>query len=459
MSIDKLFVAIVCCFFTTAASNAKVAYVYSSKSMLEVNSIKYSNNGTTIVFFNCQSAPKCIYAVGDGGKRFKALSLSYAKEKGELSVTFEPIPFGNKAIDVVAPGDFKILGLHDASSALDIPKAKGMIEPAETDESLYQEKMVEIKGRIRDFDAACYDWIYCQDNPFRITKSFSKADRYFKIDATGRFDIKLPIDHPSDILLSNGTDGIYVNHLYVRPGDNIELEFDYKASGNEISIKNNSARPTYSKYSNCTHVWANYVECMVKLNDRNHSSETRQFIVDAYKQNLGIADYICWHYDLSPFETEMYLAKTKETYISAMTMLNMQADMQDFSFLKELGGDNLLYFALKNAQVVPSNINVSTKFKEISNKYEVDNPSSWTALFNEQNGEWNSISGMKGVSYWMQAAFVDNIPSLVSGAKRGKHNIQNIKDGIHQVTDSFTHPYFKGWAEKVMDDCLISDIN
>ena len=105
MSINKLVLTIAYCFCAMAAANAKVAYVYSSKPMLEVNSIKYSNNGTTIVFFNCQSAPKCMYAVGDGGMRFKALSLSYAKEKGELSVTFEPIPFGNKAIDVVAHCD------------------------------------------------------------------------------------------------------------------------------------------------------------------------------------------------------------------------------------------------------------------------------------------------------------------------------------------------------------------
>ncbi len=312
--------------YTYAQKTVHVKCLYSNTDAVDVTRIDYGNKMTRVHFTTSNdsvtqfSVGHGIFIVGDDGMRRHVISTKgiqldsiYMVESGRrmnFTIDFEPVPEANTSLDVCSPRLFAIYGLHDGRVSLNIPKARYDTDGHDDNTSLYTVSETEIEGVLHDPDGSYGRRIYANYRTPRPGMD-SKESRMSDIDPDGRFVMKFMMYGPQEIDFRDGTQGGgYFPKIIASPGDRLSLELYEPEEGRAVVCRNISGRPSYNRYVNApgflfnnTKYYRNLAGGYSEMPYAAHRSE----LVDAYKREMSYADYICWHYGLSPAETRLYI--------------------------------------------------------------------------------------------------------------------------------------------------------
>lgn len=455
-----------------AKSISNIEYLSANRNQVEVTKIEYADDATTVSFItkkDCCSTLKVghgIYIVDDNGERHHAIGTKGIKldslyvlfkdKRFRFSIYFAPVEESNKALDVRDPCIFSIFGLHDAKMELNIPKAKGEIDEQEVGNSLYRTQSTEVEGVVRDYNDSFGKIMYCGYISPRLE---SRLDKYSDIDATGHFGMQFSMYSPFQLYLGKGEYVFVQSVIYARPGDKIRVELYDELEGKEFVYSNLSGHKAYNKLVNCPGSIPNASKCRPNLSSLDYYKD-KAYIEKEYERSLKLADYICLHYDLSPFEIELYLDNIHLFYAHALMSINQLIDReyeyaeteedkekyasilvnQDYSFLKNINPNNPAYISNSTFDILCSQIIRIKSMRKIVENVPKTDKNRWEKIINLQNEELNRITGWSGMTFVMQLAVVEGINDIYT------YNNQPQDDSdksLEQVKFELTHPYCK----------------
>lgn len=464
-----------------------ISYLYSSSNEIEVVGFEYGMDKTTVSFVSDgkDSRTLCIghgiYIVGDDGKRHyvtgtEGISLDSvytlgAGDKMEFSIDYSPVDVNNSALDIRDPLHFIILGIHDAGTILPIPKANGEVPHEETDFLLYQPQTTYVEGIMHDPFKVYGEQLYCNyeaPRPYLREEDTKKA----YLDEQGHFKVEFTMYSPQfvDLRKSRLSGGNPAGFIYVRPGDRIIVEMYDNKEAKEILYHEQTGRKAYNKLANCPYIPfkdTKYVNNL--LSDFVHFSyqQHQEMLRNEYQKALEHADYICWHYGLSPYETQLYLNMIKRNYIGHM----MNADIRvytcyrnakteerqkwektmntfDYSYLKEIDPDNVSRINSENIRIEEMAEQLPL-FQNCIKLVPENTPNRWRKIIELQQEELNRITGWTGRTFFMEMLIASEAYGMVF-----RHHISETE--LEEIKAMLSHPYCKQYVDIVYNEYKLS---
>ena len=445
-----------------AKSNTKLSYLYSNTNEIEVARIRYDKDATCVTFKTTRQVGPTfkighgIYLVDDKGERHHAIGAEeikldslyvlYKGQRLEFSVRFLPVPESNLTLDIICPGSFGVYGLHESNVKLNIPKAVGKADNEETDFQHIKMQDTEIEGIIHFSDGNILTQVYCNSEaPSSYLRE--ESTKYSSIDASGHFSAKFKMYTPQEM------NGIH--------------------EGKGIAYKNLSGREAYNRLANCPWIpitCFNMQKYFGNLTDgfASYSYEQHCSMLKAdFEKAMEYADYVCWHYRLSPYETLLYLNSVKSFYINQLSNVDVfvknkyqdareedeknrykaMLDKADYSYLKYLDPEDvsLLYCDIDpfgySDQLYPIESCIS--------KVPENTPNRWRKIIELQQEELNRITGWTDRTFFMEMLIAQEAFRMVF-----RYHISEAE--LAEVKAMLSHPYCKQYVDIIYDEYKLS---
>ena len=456
-----------------ARTVANPVWLYSFDSHVDVTRIDYGTGKTTVHFVTCRHHEtsfcirRGIYVVGDDGVRRRAIGSKgieldsvyfIGKGKGlSFSVDFDPVDRSNQALDVRNPSFFSIYGLHSADVSLAIPKARGEVPSEESDHSLFEPRGVTVEGILHDPSGKLGSTVEVNYIYHPNTEKHMKS----QIDADGRFSIHFNMYAPQNTSFLYPYVHGNVGRLYLRPGDVVSVDLHDPWEGKGLSYRNLSGRKAYNNLSNAPGYSFDISEYYNNLRSNARFvnwSYQQQYdeLMEGYDKNLEFADYVCWHYHLSPYETNLYLNDIHADFISLLLATDIAAKWQsveernmipterekykeivnkmDYAYLKRLDPTDTSICTISMLTGIFGQIGQIQPIEDCFDQVSEGESDRWQKIIALQQKELNRITGWEGMTFIMEQIIVQDISTL-------KVKKIDVKKELQQVKQMLKHPY------------------
>jgi len=457
-------------------SISDVRCLYSNTGAVEVTRIDYGKKMTRIHFATDDSSVTDfsvghgIFIVGDDGMRRHAISTKgiqldsmYTIKSGRrmnFTIDFEPVSETNICLDVCSPRLFAIYGLHDGRVPLNIPKARYDTDENDGNTSFYTVSETEIEGVLHDPDGSYGRRIYanyCTPRPGMDVKESKMSD----IDPDGRFSMKFMMYGPQEIDFRDETlGGGYIPNIIAIPGDRLRLELYEPEEGREIVCMNMSGHHSYNRYVNApgflfdnTKYYRNLVGRYSEMPYTKHHSE----LADAYKREMAYADYICWHYGLSPAESRLYIDRLTVEMVfwlmeSDITVLTKRTEADndkvretcdscissmDYSYLRYLNPNSENYVLFSHGDIGAYIIQLKP-FAECYDKATAGSPDQLVNVIEMQQDILKKLTGWNEHTIVADQVTVNSVLWGILGKNIALNDEQATK-----IRQSIIHPYYR----------------
>ena len=281
------------------------------------------------------------HAVDAIGLKFDSIYTLMPNTEMVFIIKFNPVSKVNKALDVIEGGKFTILGLHDADKPVILPhkyafknNPKHLTKPIDS-------KEVVVEGKIHGSSSSILSKrVAVQYVPPKGLGNPSQ--NYTDIDSAGYFLTKFMMHAPQIVYVytvnTSGHNRIEGN-VFIRPGEKVHLDL-YE----DLGVKRNIVSGIPSVDSIC--VFPKFVPNMKyranlqngRVTDTGTGVSTaytpfgiysykdqKELLLEEYKRNMIIVDYICWHCGLSPQEKSLYACSFHEHYIDLLLQTELVA--------------------------------------------------------------------------------------------------------------------------------------
>ena len=470
-----------------ARSVKNIVWLYAFDSHVDITKIDYGSRKTTVHFSTCRHHEESfcighgIYIVGDDGIRHHAIGTKgitldsiyqIGKGKGlDFSIDFEPVAIFNRFLDVRNPFCFSIYGIHDNAIPVAIPQARGEVPDNEADFSLFKATDVEIEGVLHDPTGEMGSIVQINYVPPRPEPD-KRQKKTAKADANGHFYMRFNMYAPQRMFFIYPYAHGDVGNIYVRPGDKIFVNLYDPQDGKGIDYQNLSGRNTYNSLSNAPtypfdpNKYNKNLRPNIRFMQWDYQQQQEELMKE-YDNSLDFANYICWHYHLSPYETRLYLDNIHGNFISLLLSTDIGVKLQHLfsqtASEKEQYGvilNNMKYAYLKrlspNDAILITNTGVEYSINLLSqlppiedcvNKIPKNEPNRWRKIIDLQQKELNRITGWTGMTFVMELIIINDIWYLSE---------KEIENEYMQVRQLLNHPYsqiyFDLYINEVMKD-------
>ena len=441
---------------------------------IDVTSIDYGKKSTTIYFTTSRHLEQPfiirpnIFIVGDDGLCRHAKSvhgIEFGKEytlgngrSMSFSIEFESVGTSNKVLDVRAPGNFSIFGLHAQVFELEVPRTEGNIPSVESDYSLFEKRDVEIEGVLHDPDKELGDVV--QINYIApLNQPNQRNSQSAKIDADGHFQMTFPMYAPQTLWFLQPYKHGFIGPVYARPGDNLVIELFDPYTRTDIMVDNRNGYETCNKlsyvpsYSFDTNKYLSNMRSS-SLFLRSSYSEQYDNLLTEYRQALDFAAYVCWHYQLSPYETSLYLGDILSRYIQWLLMTDNAAwnesryaqssvkrqqytdivNKMDYSYLRWLDPDSPILAVIDDMIMVPSLLYQTALMQNCINQVKVDDADRLQKVIDMQKDALERVAGWKGQTLMLELLIVQDFFRMEGIDLDDKANVSSARELLH-------HPY------------------
>ena len=451
---------------------SNLSFLYANANQIEVSEISYGKDVTTVTFQTIRNADSTlkvghgIYIVDDNGRRLHAIGtkgikldslyILYEGQQIRFSVDFPAAAESNQALDIVDPTRFSFYGLHDASAQLNIPRCTPEIDPAEISDAFFLPAKTTVEGILHDSNDQFGQLLYCNYDPPRpyLQEEHSK---FADISSPGRFSVSFTMYAPYHVDFRRYR--LDVRHplgpIYVRPGDNVFVEIFDALDGKETVYRNLSGGKAYNQLVNSPGFPFDYWKYHKNISDGfTDVSYPRHMVAldEDYHAALKFADYICWHYHLSSFETQLYLNELNWNYF--FVMISSDIDVQNRynqaktdterqkwgSLIEQMDYSYLKYINPNDPSTIYRHNNyVAGMVKQLSplvrclDKVPATASNRWQKVIDLQQEELNRITGWEGRTFFMELLIAELSYDMLQ---------QKIGDSeLEQIKSSLTHPY------------------
>ena len=436
------------------------SYLYRSGNAVEVVCIEYTPKATILTF---KTTKECvptlkvghgIFIVDDKGKRHHAIGTDglkldslYVMVKGQprkFSIAFDSVSENNQALDVRGGGMSSIYGLHDAKHALDIPQASREVNLNEIDPARFVTDWVEIDGVVHDDNhkngTICAN--YYSERPYLNEDKYGK---YSRIDENGRFHMRFLMYSPTEVQLSMSEyGGEWFGDIYLRPGDKAHVDVYGDGSHMSIASGNQAGHPAYNNLMNApvlvpeaswlynqfnkeTFDVGTYAQCMSRANN-------------GYAKALELANYVCWHYNLSPFEAELYFERIRTQYTNSFTILALRGesagDSVDYSYMRGIDPDDVTFSLIDTGPYMSDMIVQLKPFRKCHQLVSDNDPDRWLKVINLQRQEFERLTGKSGFPFLFQMMVAADYHSVFDWKPADEAQFQKVRELL-------THTYCK----------------
>lgn len=472
--------------FSVGARSVKdVKWLYAFNSHVDITRIDYGQQKTTVYFTTCKHHDEsfCIshgmYVVGDDGKHHyvkgtKGISIDSVYQIGNgkgltFSIDFEPIAISNQFLDVCNPSWFSIYGVHDGAISVTIPQARGEMPETEATISLFKKADVEIEGKLHDPTGEMGTIVQINYVPPRPEPD-ERSKKTAKIDADGNFCMRFNMYAPQRISFIYPYVHGNVGTVYVRPGDKIFVDIFDPQEGKGIKYTNLSGGNAYNNLSNAPAYPfdANKYYANLRPNMRfmlwSYQKQQEELMME-YGNCLSFANYICWHYQLSPYETKLYIDNVHGVFISLLLSTDIGVKLQHLASHSSLEKNrfeaiikNMDYSYLKrlnpNDPTLVSNTVVGPAFELLGqlppiedcfNMITENEPNRWQKVIKLQQDELNRITGWTGRTFVMEQIIINDIWHLSK---------KEIEKEYIQVRQLLSHPYSQTYFDLYINEVM-----
>lgn len=451
--------------------NRNPSVLLSTDVDTKILSITFDKNQTVVKFENKNLIKKptylssTIYAVDDDGVKHKAIGFdgmtleddktTYKQTSTLFTVCFATLPKGTKSLDIVSDDRFSLYGINPEGTPHPvIPKSVGCVDSSEIAEGLFYSKPTVVTGHINLKGLDKETVYFIQDD---IVDGILTDTKPARIDSNGNFKLNLEIDHPIWTYLAFNKNGNNeIASVYIHPGDTLELDIDNE----NCSYNNKSGRLTCEKlmkyYPGSYLLWADtLVDKMTRDSFVKLLSEKESFANQ-------LADYLCWKYSFSPWETYLYKQQIQLNYTAHLLRYNvvldanihrkenthMNTESSDYSFLSRMNPNDISYCALSFYYPILCQMQNIDEFSKIRGwgLQNLNYGEGMEAGIKTRQSDWiNATAGWEsGLSYLMQGAIVVGMNTRIHS--NSKENTEKENEKLFQL---FTHPYFLNNAIRI----------
>lgn len=434
-----------CCLNARSVKN--VECLFSRTNTIEVTRIDYDKNKTTVYFavfgksgnFRVGSS---ICAVGDGGVECKIIGTKGIRldsvynmaesEPMKFSIDFEPLPVSNSCLDIRTIGRLAFYGLHEKGQTPPIPEIQCHYDGSERQEELYRTNDVEIEGILHDSLGILGKQVYVNRMPLIIKKGVYD-NQFASVDDNGHFSIRYKMDVPQIVYLRQdrltGT-GISPSFI-VRPGDHLMVEIYASDDTHPFEIENLSGRNTYSRSAASPAMLFNFLPYLdnriAGFKDYTYE-QTMSDVKAGMKKELEFAKYVCWHYGLTPSESQRYVDNIILEYVSFLIYTDISVqnhylrangdetkqrpyasiiEKADYSYLRLLSPDVPEYIiANSNGEELGGIIIQLKPFDDCFKQIGIGEPDRWIRIVKMQQKILSSLTGWDDTNFIMDEIIV-----------------------------------------------------
>ncbi len=448
----------------------RVDCLYGSRS-LRVTRIEYGDEATKVTF---KTTKECgptlkvghgIYLVDDNGKRHHAIAAEgiqfdslYVMVKGQkrkFTISFHPVNTDNNFLDIRDQKEgYYIYGLYDMKERPNVPEVSTDIDHDEL--ALLtngKDGDVEISGTYHSTLDQYETVLYFAYNFFGNELDY--ADHYAKTDSVGRFHLKFHTHTPALVFFWKGYKNVRNfprERMYIHPGDKIKLELTDWDEGKEQSYNNLSGRMAYNKIINASDLllfyaglhWK-YTKAMNNMSIHKDYDDIRADALECCKRELNLANYICWHNRLSPYESRLYFNSIRLFFVSFLLNLdwavkimydnikdiNNMAESErskydaadstrclsimgqaDYSYLKLIDPNDLSLIADPDVSGTTSMLANMRPIQGCHDMVPEGDPDRWMKVIGLQQKKLERIAGWTGMPLLVQLMIVKDYPLL-----------------------------------------------
>lgn len=436
------------------------SHLYRSGNSVEVVRIEYAPEATLLTF---KTTKECvpilkvnhgIFIVDDNGKRHYAtgtdgikLDSLYVMAKGQprkFSIAFDPVSENNQALDVSGGNISSIYGLHDARRGLTIPKASREVDRNEIDTDRFATDWVEIDGIVHD-DSHKNGTIYANYYSERPYLNEDKHRKYSRIDENGRFHMRFLMYSPTEVQLSMSEfGGEWFGNTYLRPGDKVHVDVYGDGSHMSIASGNQAGYPAYNNLMNVPVLTPEASWICNQLNKETFDVGTYAHCMsranDGYAKALELADYVCWHYNLSPFEAELYFERIRTQYTNSFTILALRGesagDSVDYSYIGGIDPDDVTFSLINTGTYMSDMIVLLKPFRKCHQLVSDNDPDRWLKVINLQRLEFERLTDKSGFPFLFQMMVAADYHSVFDWKPADEAQFQKVRELL-------THTYCK----------------
>lgn len=299
-----------------------VRWLYSNSTGLFVEQCSFSDSLTAITM-SYQGKPytwftfaSSTYASDETGKRHRIIradSLRLDEKrwlgddgKATFTLYFDPLPIGTKIFDIIEgqlTDGFRIYGIHDTQTMLNIPKAKESLDAIEPDAHLFRTDTTVIRGCITNYNRTMPHIIRVERfSPNLRGRGCDNGLNYAKVNADGTFQAKVLLDYPQ---LSDLTLGFQrFIPFYAHPGDTLDIRIDNYGEWDETyTYKNISGHLTLERLMQCR---TNFLRRKLSVIAQNTSHSEFSKELNRLKDSAErLLNYWAWKYNLTPWESHL----------------------------------------------------------------------------------------------------------------------------------------------------------
>lgn len=343
----SLAMALVLCSCESTISTIKDVDVIQPNSAFNVTKIIYSPDTTYVTFRAvCHSDSNIVIdndmaIIDDNGVEHHSIGVQgivfgqSCATNEDFTVGFTPVNAKNKAIDVKMNNRYMILGLHDASHSLELPAMQNSGYPTQS----LEPKQVNIKIVLHGYSGNSED-IYMA---VQYHAPFKKGNQHHAVmTSNGIFCTNFEMYSPKMLLVYAYGAIKWSTKIFVCPGDNIcidvyengKMEYTRLTQGSDIKPLDKDMPPAVDGLSRIyeknlyngrvidseTGVSTDYTSFSIISYE-----EQRNKLMIEYKDALKRAEYIVWHYNLSPLEAAMYTAHIHDIFCSLLLSTEIRA--------------------------------------------------------------------------------------------------------------------------------------
>ncbi len=449
-----------------AVKSVKVSSLLSKSEDVKVDAVRFSDDATIVSFVitgkeKNLTISKGIYLVDKHGLRHKSKSSKGLKKldgdryemiSNKFSFVFDKIDSDFGCVDVIGGEYFRFYGIHDNNNKVSVQHPVAKIDENETNAGLFVGKKTIITGIIHKEGVR---QVFCYME--KLVKEGPTEDICTNIDSNGYFKMEFELDHPLWTVLTAEKNGRQqLMYIYIRPGDQLNVEI----SEGDTHYTNLSGRPTYEKlmkqYPGSFDIWPDdYVNKMSRKEFVSWIDKEEQFA-------NSLADYICWKYQLSPWETYLYKQQIQLNYTAHLLRYNvvldanihrkenthMNTESSDYSFLSRMNPNDISYCALSFYYPILCQMQNIDEFSKIRGwgLQNLNYGEGMEAGIKTRQSDWiNATAGWEsGLSYLMQGAIVVGMNTRIHS--NSKENTEKENEKLFQL---FTHPYFLNNAIRI----------
>ncbi|MBQ8675443.1 MAG: hypothetical protein IJ557_03560 [Bacteroidaceae bacterium] len=476
MQFRQLIMAImVCCTLSAWGTTiTEPIWLRTTGCQIDVTSIDYGKKSTTVYFSTSRHLEQPltirpnIFIVGDDGLCRHAKNvhgIEFGKEyilgngrSMSFSIEFESVGISNKVLDVRAPGIFSIFGLHAQDFKLTVPRAEGNIPPVESDYSFFEMRDVEIEGTFHDpgkelGDVVQINYIAPRNLPNQ------RNSQSAKVDADGHFRITFPMYAPQVLWFLQPYKHGFYGPIYARPGDKLSVELFDSYVRSDIVLNNMSGHDTYGKlgyapsYGFDTNKYLSNIQSSSRFT-RSSYREQYDNLMAEYRMALDFADYVCWHYQLSSYETALVLGEVHSQYIQWLLMTDNAAwdetrsaqlsfkrqqyteivDRMDYSYLKNIDPNSTILATVQGMIMIPSLLYQTALIQQCISQVKSDDADRLQKVIDMQKEALERVAGWKGQTLMLELLIVQDFFRMEGVDLDDKANISSVRELLH-------HPY------------------